>query len=226
LRVKAERGDESAEGRIEWILGAGDQGMTPLVRAYGRWLEHRISYYTEPGRFDLTLGHAPGPSRSAKDALGTVQAPATAQACLSCHATVDTAGSVVEPGVTCERCHAASAKHFQNPARLNAREQVRLCATCHRLEGPNDPLAIRFQPLRLVKSRCFDQGGLACLSCHPAHRNAVRQDPSFYRAQCAGCHATRHSLEQSDCLHCHMPKLRPAPYLSFTDHYIRVPARK
>lgn len=231
LLVRAERGKTFAEGQIDWVLGAGDQGQTPLVSLAGRWLEHRISFYTKPGRFDLTLGHAPGASGTAVKALGIAQPEATVRKCVGCHGKV-TAGTfgVAEAGVGCDRCHSGAAAHARgegragNPAKLAARQQLELCAECHRLEAPTvatDPLNIRFQPLRLVKSACFLQGGATCLTCHTAHANAVRGDAGFYRDKCQGCHRSTHASEQRDCLACHMPKSAPAPYLEFTDHFIR-----
>ncbi|MBI3471840.1 MAG: cytochrome c3 family protein [Candidatus Solibacter usitatus] len=229
LEVTAERGRERARGRIEWAFGAGDQGVTPVVRAGGRWLEHRISYYTKPGRFDLTLGHQPGVSRSADAAIGVAQATATIRACFGCHSTVDQDLRVLRPGVDCERCHAGADRHArgQGPApyvnKLDSRGQVEMCGGCHRLAPPSgdetDPLNIRFQPLRLIQSRCYLAGGLRCADCHPAHENARRSDPGFYRAKCLACHASQ--AGKGDCLECHMRKAAAAPYLAFTDHWIR-----
>lgn len=204
--VRAERGREAALGAIAWVLGAGDQGLTPLVKIGADWLEHRISYYPRADRFDLTLGHQPGVSKSAKAALGIVQKESTVKACLGCHGNTP-------PGLSCESCHAKTEKHFAKPSAL--------CTECHRKEGPDDALAIRFQPKRLVKSACYIEGQIACANCHPPHSNAVRNDAAFYRSKCAVCHSSDHAKQQTDCLPCHMPKSSPAPYLSFTDHWIR-----
>ncbi len=228
LEVTAERGREKAKARIDWAFGAGDQGVTPLAFLDGRWLEHRISYYIKPGRFDLTLGHQPGPSASAATALGVPQPESTLRACLGCHATIaEKTGEVIQPGVECLRCHPGADAHAQGdappPARMSAARQVETCANCHRLTPPNgdwnDPLNIRFQPLRLAKSKCYAAGQLACVTCHSPHENARRADPVFYEARCIACHAKPH--RPSGCLACHMPKSSPAPYLGFTDHYIR-----
>ena len=197
--------------------------MTPLALLDGRWLEHRISYYTKPGRFDLTLGHRPGVSASAGAAIGVPQPEATLRACLGCHATLrEGTAVVVKPGVDCERCHTGASAHLQGApmARVN---QSEACASCHRLTPPNgdgnDPLNIRFQPLRLAKSKCYTAGHVSCSACHPPHENARRLDAGFYMAQCRECHTQPHRAD--NCLNCHMPKSSPAPYLSFTDHYIR-----
>lgn len=230
VRVTARRGTEVASALIGWVLGAGDQGQTPIAMTDTAILEHRISYYSSRGRFDLTLGHSPGPSSSAAAALGVPQNSEVARACFGCHSTLAATGEVVTPGVQCERCHAGAAEHSRsggatgvaNPAKMEAFAAVKICAQCHRLDAPghkDDPLNIRFQPLRLVKSRCFQGGTLTCSVCHQAHRDAVRNDSAFYVAKCVSCHSTPHRPD--NCLPCHMARSSPAPYLAFTDHYIR-----
>jgi hypothetical protein len=229
VRVTAERGNEKASALIDWVLGAGDQGETPIAESGGVLLEHRISYYAKPGKFDLTLGHQPGASASARAALGIPQAPKVAEACLGCHSQLSMDGKVASPGLACSHCHAGSAEHARaasapivNPAKLEAAAAVRLCAGCHRLTAPgrhDDPLNIRFQPLRLVKSLCYQAGAMSCATCHEAHRDTVRHDPGYYVAKCTGCHASPH--RNGNCLPCHMASSSPAPYLTFTDHYIR-----
>ncbi|MBM3797883.1 MAG: hypothetical protein FJW31_28415 [Acidobacteria bacterium] len=156
---------------------------------------------------------------------------ATLREYLGCHATVNGAGAVVKGGVDCERCHAGAAEHksVANPVKLSAAAQVELCAACHRLTpppglSPRDPLLIRFQPLRLVKSKCYATGRLTCGSCHAAHENAGTNARVQSRAQCLQYHAQPHRA-QEDCVGCHMPRSSPAPYLNFTDHWITIQSR-
>src|SRR4051794_39744758 len=87
LSVQARRGQDSAAGVIDWVFGAGQQGQTPLVRLGASFLEHRISYYPQAGRFDLTMGHRSGISESAADALGQGRSRGEVAKCMSCHAT-------------------------------------------------------------------------------------------------------------------------------------------
>jgi len=218
LEVTAEKGNQRARAQIDWAIGAGDQGVTPLAFLDGHWLEHRISFYTKPGRFDLTLGHRPGASASASAAIGIAQPESTLRACLGCHSTLGAGVTVVKAGVDCERCHGGP-----HPSKVTPVKQMEICGTCHRLTPPGgdekDPLNIRLQPLRLAKSKCFLTGHVACSTCHPAHENARRADAAFYEVRCVECHAKPH--RKDGCLECHMPKSTPAPYLTFTDHYIR-----
>jgi formate-dependent nitrite reductase cytochrome c552 subunit len=85
---------------------------------------------------------------------------------------------------------------------------------------------VRFQPLRLMKSACFRKSEIACTTCHSAHRDAARNASDDYNRRCATCHPneSEHTtkLNNNNCVGCHMPKVSPAPGLTFTDHFIRV----
>ncbi len=239
LQVDARRGNESASGIIEWVLGAGSQGQTPLVRVGSSILESRVSYFPQRNQFGITIGQAAGSSATAESALGLKESKRDANACLTCHATgVSENLEPVVPGVQCQRCHAGSEQHavdgkgaVVNPGRLAAFEQVKLCGTCHRLKPPVDDQQIenvRFQPLRLVQSMCFNSGKLACTTCHPAHQDAKRNDPAFYNERCNTCHSSASAGQHVDdrksgnCIGCHMQVVQLHPALKFTDHFIRV----
>jgi tetratricopeptide (TPR) repeat protein len=256
--VTARRGGERAAALLEWAFGAGAQGFTPVGRAGKIYFEHRISYYTAPGRRALTLGHPTEPPPSAAAALGMIQTPETIYRCFNCHATGVKRGSdrpdlsSMQPGVGCERCHGPGGEHIAavragrraqifrtllNPGRFPARAVVEICAECHRLGEPGggsaapeaeDPVSVRFAPIGFSQSKCFRAGkNFSCLTCHDPHADA-RRDDSFYTSKCLGCHgdapassACRRAVKQ-DCLPCHMRRSSPAPYLTFTDHRIRV----
>jgi hypothetical protein len=233
LQASATRDTEAAAASIAWIFGAGRQAETPVAVVGQTLFEHRISYYVANGRFGLTIGQQGGVSASATDALGRRLDGAEAKRCFGCHAS----GGVPEdagfrPGISCERCHAGAGGHAEdsgsvfNPARLKARALVEFCAACHRdqPEGdPDAPINIRYQAVRLMRSACFRNGGLSCLTCHDPHTN-VKTDAAFYRERCLGCHQDQKS--QGDCLECHMARSSPLPQLTFTDHYIRVRSNK
>ena len=114
-----------------------------------------------------------------------------------------------------------------NPGKLAPAAQVEFCGQCHRNKPPVDDFElenVRFQPLRLAKSRCYASGKLACTSCHPAHQDARRNAAPFYNEKCATCHHAPHMDERAngDCIGCHMPYVQLHPALKFTDHFIRV----
>ena len=122
------------------------------------------------------------------------------------------------------------------------------CGQCHRSWETavrnhwRGELTVRFQPYRLANSRCFDGADprISCIACHDPHQDIVVQDSS-YDGKCLACHsssagpastpASDKALTQakicptakSDCVSCHMPKVKlPNGLLTFTDHQIRI----
>lgn len=226
---------------LNWAFGAGAQALTPVGFREGAFFEHRVSYYTagqQPGR---TLGHPGTPARILDEAFGIAQPMETIRRCFGCHAarvtgSGDLAG--IEPGVTCERCHGPGAAHASSQVPMQkfsgrpAAETVNFCAECHRSpEGervrPDDAMAIRFQPIGLMASKCFQKSGrLSCISCHNPHENASHDEQHYVRI-CAGCHPPSTvsrpgcgRATKQNCLPCHMPQSSPAPMLTFTNHRI------
>ena len=221
LEVIAQRGPETARARIEWVFGAGRRAETPVAVSGDTLLEHRISYYRAGERFDLTMGHRAGVSRSAVEALGMEQTAQTIGRCFGCHRTAG------ETGIQCASCHAGARDHAEkggptlNPGRLEPDKLVALCAACHRAEpegDPEDPINVRYQVARLQRSKCYQSGQMSCLTCHDPHTNA-NADAGWYRSRCLACHAKQ--KERGDCLGCHMRQAAITPRLVFTDHYIR-----
>ena len=232
----AQRGTDSATAPIVWMFGSGRQGETPVLSYRGHFVEHRVSFYSAHG-YGITIGQENGVSASANKALGWTETIEDARKCFHCHSTNANADlTSLTPGVQCIRCHAGADEHANghgmpvNPGKLEHAAQVQLCGECHRLKPPSgDDLNIgnvRFQPLRIMKSACFQKGDIKCTTCHPAHRNAQRDAEDVYNQKCQGCHANQdsHIAEQksANCIACHMPKVNPAPALTFTDHFIRV----
>jgi hypothetical protein len=238
ILVTAMRGADRADGRIEWVMGAGAQGETPLLETAAGTLESHVSYFPQLGRFGITIGQAGGPSPTAEAALGVKQGPKTLRACLGCHATAVTSDlKPVTPGVQCERCHAGAAEHAvgkgqaTNPGQMRPLEQVRFCGVCHRDKPAVDDTQlenVRFQPFRLMQSKCFTSGRLECTTCHAAHQDARRHDAAFYNAKCLACHGAAgqrfhvDARQKGDCISCHMPYVELHPALHFTDHDIRI----
>jgi hypothetical protein len=239
LELIVRRGSESATGLIEWVLGAGVQGQTPMVRVGSTLYQSRVSYFTRLNQFGITIDQPAGNSASAMDAVGLKQSERDAKSCLLCHSSGVTKALEPEaPGVQCERCHAGAAEHavgkgpVANPGKMPAVQQLQVCGVCHRVTPPVDGQQlenVRFQPLRLKMSRCFASGKIECTTCHAAHQDAKRNDPGSYNEKCIACHsavsgARHHRDERKDgnCIGCHMPVVQLHPALKFTDHYIRV----
>lgn len=252
---------------VNWLLGSGHHAITPVStweNAAGETelLELAVSWYPDRG-LGLTLGQSPEGIRDAVgiDRLGKRLSHGETLECFGCHSVwlpVDE-GRIrfhdVDPGVTCNRCHTGSAKHFASEgeatppgfswAELTPLESINRCGSCHRRADQmtaeeltvDNQLLIRFASAAIVQSSCFlnqspavdgNEQRLDCLTCHDPHRPAST-DPTFYSDQCRKCHDFADSptacpdlTPTSNCLPCHMPKIEIHPYLSFTDHWIRI----
>jgi hypothetical protein len=236
LELLAFRGSDRAAGVIEWVLGAGAQGETPLVKTRNGVVESRVSFFPQLQQYGITVGQNGGASPNAIAALGLKESRTNLKECIGCHATSMTADfdrSI--PGVQCERCHPGAQEHANghgtplNPGKLTPIAQVQFCGQCHRVKPPVDDLQLenmRFQPLRLMKSRCYASGKLACPTCHAAHQDAKRNAAAYYNEKCQICHSNPaahvDARANGDCIGCHMPYVQLHPALKFTDHYIRV----
>lgn len=158
----------------------------------------------------------------------------------------------LDAGVQCENCHKGAWKHAAartagdlKTARLpklkeiSTEELSELCGTCHRtwshvqLNGPRGIGNVRFQPYRIVLSKCYDalDRRIGCTACHDAHDRP--QGPvSNYDSACQSCHSSKTGKGQAaricrvgteKCATCHMPKYElPGSHFRFTDHFIRI----
>lgn len=235
LGVTVVKGDERAEALLTWAFGSGSQAVTPVGLHKGAYVEHRISYYRAIDHGARTIGHNGAPSRTAEAALGIRQDGETILRCFSCHATrVEQGLAAMTPGVSCERCHGPGGDHVRAPAaaKLRRTQEVALCAECHRAPvagAAADPASVRFQLVGLSESACYkaSSAALRCVSCHDPHADAART-AAPYTAVCLGCHADAGSsancrrASKENCLPCHMRPSSPLPFLTFTDHRIRI----
>jgi hypothetical protein len=127
-------------------------------------------------------------------------------------------------------------------SKLTSEETSEFCGQCHRTWETvvrnhwRGLINVRFQPYRLTNSKCYDSTDprISCLACHDPHQDLVRED-SAYDGKCLACHApaphtatastTAKScpVAKSDCVSCHMPKVKiPPGHMTFTDHQIRI----
>jgi hypothetical protein len=250
--------------RVDWVFGSGHHALTPVSLTEtssggSAMLQLHASWY--PGD---TLARTPGmdePAAVLTDA-GRYHGFAETTDCFGCHASqLPAEGEVIdfsriESGVSCIRCHLGADEHVRSDgetalrtpwAALTALESINRCGECHRRADeftsdelvPTNTLLIRFSPVGLALSRCFqktnqDAAGVAgrrldCVTCHDPHRPAV-QSPEFYIGKCLECHGDQPQQAAvcaaepmtSQCLDCHMPKPENDPHLLFTDHWIRI----
>lgn len=126
-----------------------------------------------------------------------------------------------------------------NPARFSRERQADLCAWCHAGHGtdiqpwfsyvpgetlekyidlprpdPDAPIDVHGSQVELLKrSRCFQQSGMTCLTCHDVHQS--QHDLAFFSQRCLSCHkvescgifARQGRQIANNCIDCHMPRL-------------------
>ena len=242
-------GKEEFSSPIAWAFGLGAAGQTYLLNRNGVWYEGRVSYYRQTGNLDLTVGAQPGVPRNLNEAIGREMSKKGAEECFNCHATGAVAGGnlkveALTPGIQCERCHQDAPNHVARnivPKKLStmsSEETADYCGQCHRTwatiasEGPHNISNVRFQPYRLVNSKCYDAADsrIRCTTCHNPHDDAPARVLTSFDSRCEACHqpggkarAKLCPVAKSDCASCHMPKVELAQaHNKFTDHWIRI----
>jgi hypothetical protein len=252
LGVETEAGGHSVWQRCDWAFGSGTHAITLVGRApAGGYVEAPLTFYRTAG-WDFTPGFLGGPAEQRqKYPSGSPLTGEAALDCFQCH----TAGAALENdavnlkgaqfGVQCESCHGPSQAHVAAARQGRPRQGTllpgsapgpavfSLCARCHRDRVPaglevTDPVIVRFAPVGLRESRCFQEseGKLSCVSCHNVHA-PVDTDPAHYRQVCGSCHGPKGSTlcpvqPRGNCVSCHMQKRIVQRNAIFTDHWIRI----
>jgi hypothetical protein len=223
----------------------------------------------------ITPGHETRPPPPGLKPYGGELPARVGRECIRCHATQISAGDdqrfdeeTMIPNVSCERCHGPGKAHVAaarrgsaeselalpfGPERWTAESLLNMCGACHRLPSAaqvvqvrtDNPLLIRFQPVGLMQSLCYQKSGgqLSCITCHDPHAR-VSTNRGAYDATCLSCHggssrtttatsAASAELRQATgtpcpvsptkgCVECHMPRLDGGQGIIFSDHWIRV----
>jgi len=254
-------GSRSVTAALLWAFGQGGAGQTYIYQRGAALYESRVSYFSEISSLDLTLGVDRAQPQTLEAAAGRPLGQGEVPPCFSCHSTaaVGESGLQLErmtPGITCEGCHGAGQEHVAaiqsgklddlhifNPGKLELADLVDFCGSCHRtpLDVAKTTLScdatVRFQPYRLLLSRCFEGGDrrISCLACHNPHEQ-IQENPAFYDSKCLACHDRQHQsktargvaaavcrVSRANCVTCHMPKYElSGGHFKFTDHDIRV----
>jgi hypothetical protein len=250
--VRVRTPEASASQKLDIWIGSGAHGRSYLYLRGDRLFEAPVTWYRDRG-----WAASPGYEN---DANSDWSRPID-RACLWCHTSGakpihGTANRYAAPvfmhgGLSCERCHAADAKHFNNPAKLaeGAREDV--CRQCHMLAGrtelpgrsfyefrpgmrldrlvryqvtvqrPDSPLSTTNHFERLAESACAKASG-SRLWCGTCH-NPHPAGASDRNDSCRNCHGATRCGRGPDCAACHMPR-NPAPdagHSILTDHWIQ-----
>ncbi len=254
-------GTYSTTQTLLWAVGRGRGGQSYLYSRNGTFYEARVSYFSQVGNLDLTLGHPHAEPAGLDEAAGRPLTDSDALKCFNCHSTGAEGGSGLQlahrtPGITCEKCHGPGGEHVDavqkgmkdlhifNPGHMNLEDLVyNFCGSCHRsaFDVANNRASgiatIRFEPYRLVLSRCFDgrDPRISCLACHDSH-GQMPKTATFYDAKCLGCHdganrppsagkvtGAKCPIGTGNCVTCHMPKYElPGDHFKFADHDIRI----
>lgn len=199
---------------IGWAFGLGVAGQTYVFEKDGVFYESRISYYSEVGGLDLTMGALNSKPNNITEAAGRFMGRDEKLRCFGCHATHAVEGRALTldtliPGVQCERCHGPTEHHLEGIKRgdvamarmkdlraMSAEDTSNFCGQCHRTwaeiagEGTLGIANIRFQPYRLTNSKCYDPDDqrIRCFACHDPHRE-IDQVDAHYDSKCQACHA-------------------------------------
>lgn len=209
---------------LQYALGSGRHAVTflslvPSTSADSVGIEHRVSWFAEPGELNLTPGHRGLDATQVVEVFGRIHRNEELSRCVGCHTvTAEVAGDKLvklRENVGCESCHgpggahvAAVARGAQGPAvpfskgNWTAIEEVAMCGQCHRLPDaelahtldPDDHKLTRFQPVGLSQSPCFlkSEGKLSCSTCHNPHQHASRKSAREYERNCLACHTAPH----------------------------------
>ena len=230
--------------RSTFLARVADIDGVPLARA--ALIEVRYYQPRDSGSLSPNPGVPQGKQPSYETALGRALSASFEQRCRGCHGDPQRSPTH-ESGVVCETCHGPGQPHLDaisngkpegilNPGKLPGDKLVDFCGQCHsgfaRVADPRPAdFMISNQVESLRNSECYIQSdaGITCLSCHNPHRQAKANDPAYEKA-CLGCHAAEARKAavcpvnaKTQCISCHMPKIKRATF-EVTEHWIRVPA--
>jgi hypothetical protein len=155
-----ERGGESGEQKVAYVIGSGVHAYGYLVQAGDHLFQSPLSYYSNRHLWDV----APGYEESRSPDFSR---PVTLE-CVLCHAgkpqlIPDTLNryrtpAFLEESISCDRCHGPGEAHEKrpvpgsivNPARLQGAARDSICEQCHlagevRIPNPGKSMA-DFQP--------------------------------------------------------------------------------
>ena len=229
----------------EWAFGAGDQAITFVSRVdAGHYREEGRSWYRQTNGFGPTPGAATpagttyrifDPSARHSEVL-FLPLHRTAHAGCGRVARAPRVGSAVRRlprprggarPVAGRRASAKSAAASRPRASTTSAVPATECRCVgmkHSIFATRGMCATSL--LLLAASACFreSRGRLSCLTCHSPHAQ-IEAEPAAYDAACASAmlrRSTRSRCGARTCAGCHMPRVRPTPYLSFSNHRIAI----
>lgn len=224
-QVRFRNGMEVGAAPVQYLLGSGAHGVSPMTHDAKGWHYLMLTYYRHGG-WDLSPMHGlDTASLEDKGEDGWPVTPAELQKCWSCHSTrLEFEGSEVAPerselGVRCESCHGPGRAHIeavrakasdlaiQNPAKWSSESFAALCQQCHNetatVEGtmlgisdnPADPNTVKYHVYGTKQSACFRKSR-GKFSCLTCHDPHDRSE-------------TSPAFYEARCIGCH-PSQAPA----------------
>ncbi len=211
---------------VEWIIGAGENGFGGLVRRGNHVFQAPLSFYSKPGRWELSPGYEFGNYGFNRPIL---------PACIGCHsgrpnAIPDGNGRFGDPpfselAIGCENCHGPGLSHvlaaqmgadtfrehdssIVNPASLAPALVDNICMSCHQTGD-----------VRVLKPgkqlRDFRPGDplddtMSILIVPPRRESPPQADllEHYYSMILSKCY--RVSGQRLSCISCHDPHVEPA----------------
>jgi len=211
---------------LEWIIGAGENGYGGLIRQGTHLFQTPLSFYSKPGRWELSPGYELGNLGFNRPIL---------PGCISCHsgrpnAVADGNGRFEDPqfsevAIGCENCHGPGLAHvvsaqlgpdaFQgrdsrivNPAALPPALSDNICMSCHQT---GDVRVLKpgknhgdFRPGNPLDDT------MSILMVPPKRESPPQSDllEHYYSMTLSKCY--RASGERMSCITCHDPHVEPA----------------
>jgi Tetratricopeptide repeat len=210
---------------LAWIIGAGENGFGGLVRRGDYVFQAPLSFYSKPGRWELSPGYEFGNYGFNRPIL---------PACIACHsgrpnAIPDGNGRFGDPpfselSISCENCHGPGLSHviaaqmgsdtyrghdssIVNPASLAPALADNVCVSCHQTGD-----------VRVLKPgkdyRDFRPGTplddtMSILMVPPRRESPPQSDllEHYYSMTLSKCY--RGSGERLSCISCHDPHVEP-----------------
>ena len=149
----------------------------------------------------------------------------------------------------CERCHTQGAAVYRDgmgPADFRPGMRLEEVENVFMVRFPDSTASFTMasHPARLRASACFrashETGSayvpITCLTCHDPHVSIKTMDEAPYNQACRSCHTSERGPTCTEpevvrvggtgnCVACHMPASGTSdiPYVSITDHFIRIP---
>jgi hypothetical protein len=203
-----------SEGKVEYAVGSGENGVTFLTRRKGFLFEAPLSWYAKTDSWDLSPGYEQADEGFSRPAYA---------ACMVCHAgrsrpvEEGADGQYLDPpfaeaAVGCENCHGPGSLHVAarqrgraslpdrtivNPSRLAPRLADNICMLCHQGGGVRVLLPGRHYAdvrpgvplIRIVAlARLVSDRGGVLLEHHAAMESSRCFRATFGRLRCITCH--------------------------------------